>query len=455
MALDGKIALTDLTDRSIEISSGITPRITPRAKHPISRRMIDEEALKVLYRLHHHGYLAYLVGGSVRDLLLGKVPKDFDVATNAHPHEITNLFKNSRIIGRRFRLAHVFFKGNKIVEVSTFRSRSEFEEIETEEGEIIRKDSFGTPEEDALRRDITINGLFYNIADFSLIDYVGGMTDLERGIIRTIGDPGERFQQDPVRMIRVIRHAARTGFPIDDATYEAIFRHRDEIRKCSPSRIRDEFLRDLKEGMAQPSLQLMLRTSLILSLFPEFQRAFGDRSSSRERNKQFFLSLFGLVDELIKRNGTFPEAVLFSLLLFPLIEAITPEHLFLGDKERHLYLAQTIRWAIYQLLVPFSFPKAAKEMAYQILMTRSSLERAIQKGGIPRRLRMKKYFKEAVLLYGIIAEAKGEKVSSVLRRAAPSDLLPWWPKEIETEQRKHLPRGRRRRRFHRRFTPPR
>jgi hypothetical protein len=199
----------------------------------------------------------------------------------------------------------------------------------------------------------------------------------------------------------------------------------------------------------------MLQTGLILSLFPEFQRVFGDRSASREKNKQFFLSIFSLVDQLVQRNGTFPEAVLFSLLLFPLIEAITPEHLFLGDKERHLYLAQTIRWAIYQLLVPFSFSKAAKEMAYQILMTRSSLERAIQNGGIPRRLRMKKYFKEAVLLYGIIAEAKGEKVSSVLRRATPSDLLPWWPEEIETERRRHLPRGKRRRRFHRRFIPPR
>jgi poly(A) polymerase len=455
IALNRKIALMDSTDRSIELSSGITPRITPRAQHPISRRMIDEEALKVLYRLHHHGYLAYLVGGSVRDLLLGKVPKDFDVATNAHPHEITNLFKNSRIIGRRFRLAHVFFKGNKIVEVSTFRSHSEFEEVETEEGEIIRKDSFGTPEEDALRRDITINGLFYNIADFSIIDYVGGIADLERGIIRTIGDPGERFQQDPVRMIRVIRHAARTGFPVDDPTYQAVLRHREEIRKCSTSRIRDEFLRDLREGVAQSSLQLMLETGLLFSLFPEFQRVFGDRSSSRERNKQFFLSLFGLVDQLVKRNGTFPEAVLFALFLFPFIEAITPDHLFLGNKERHLYLAQTIRWAIYQLLVPFSFPKASKEMAYQILMTRSNLERAIQKGGVPRRLRIKKYFREAVLLYGIIAEAKGEKVSSVLRRAAPSDLLPWWPKEIETERKGHPPRRRRRRRVRRPFIPPR
>ena len=188
-----------------------------RAEHPISRSMIDEEALKVLYRLHRHGFLAYLVGGSVRDLLLGKIPKDFDLATNAHPHEINALFKNSRVIGRRFRLVHVFFKGGKIIEVSTFRSRSEFEEIQTEEGNIIRTDSFGTPAEDALRRDITVNGLFYNIADFSIIDYVGGMADLERQVIRTIGNPDERFLQDPVRMIRVIRHAVRTRFSIEGA----------------------------------------------------------------------------------------------------------------------------------------------------------------------------------------------------------------------------------------------
>src|SRR4030042_685717 len=153
--------------------------IIPRAEHPISRRMIDEEALKVLYRLHQHGFLAYLVGGSVRDLLLGKTPKDFDVATNAPPHEINALFQNSRIIGRRFRLVQVFFKERKRIEVSTFRSHSEFEETIDEDGKIILTDSFGTPEEDALRRDITVNGLFYNIADFSIIDSVGGMADLK------------------------------------------------------------------------------------------------------------------------------------------------------------------------------------------------------------------------------------------------------------------------------------
>ncbi len=415
--------------------SPASPLIIPRSEHPISRRMIDEEALKVLYRLHRHGYLAYLVGGSVRDLLLGRVPKDFDVATNAHPNEINSLFRNSRIIGRRFRLAHVFFKGGKIVEVSTFRSRSEFEEVESEGGEIIRKDSFGTPEEDALRRDITINGLFYNIADFSIIDYVGGMADLKQKIIRTIGDPDERFQQDPVRMIRVLRHASRTGFSIEEPTYHAIFRHRDEIQKCSPSRIRDEFLRDLKEGGAQPSLQFMLDTGLLFSLFPNLHRAYGDRSPKKEQNRKFFLSLFGLVDQLVKRDGSVPEPILLSLFMTPFLQAITPNHSFLGERERALYRMQTIRLALHQMLVPFSFPKEAKETAFQILSIQPILARTIQRGGISKRLRKRKYLKEAVLLYGILAEAKGEKASPILRNAVPSGLLPWWPKREEPPRR--------------------
>jgi poly(A) polymerase len=409
----------------------MTSTIIPRNQHPISRKMIDEEALKVLYRLHRNGFLAYLVGGSVRDLLLGKVPKDFDVATNAHPHEINALFKNSRIIGRRFRLVHVFFRGGKIVELSTFRSRSEFEETETEDGKLVRKESFGTPEEDALRRDITINGLFYNIANFSIIDYVGGMADLNGRVIRTIGDPDERFQQDPVRMIRVIRHAARTGFPIEDKTYEAILRHRDEIQECSPSRLRDEFLRELKEGAAKPSIHFMLQTGLLFSLFPDLERAFGNRSLSTEKTQEFFLSLFDLVDQLIKTGRILSESILLALFLTPFLRAVTPQHPFLGKREQYLYLAQTIHWAIHQILTPFSFPRGAKEMAYQILTAQSNLKRSIQTGVLPKRLRTKKYFKEAVLLFGIEAQARGEKVPRILQNAVSSDLLPWWPKEIK------------------------
>lgn len=406
----------------------MAPLIIPRAEHPISRKMIDEEALKVLYRLHQHGFLAYLVGGSVRDLLLGKTPKDFDVATNAHPHEINALFRNSRVIGRRFRLVHVFFKGGKVIEVSTFRSRSEFEEIQTEEGEIIRTDSFGTPGEDALRRDITVNGLFYNIADFSIIDYVSGMTDLERQIIRTIGNPDERFQQDPVRMIRVIRHAARTGFSIEDRTYHAIFRHRGEIQQCSPSRLRDEFLRELKEGASRSSLERMLQTGLLFSLFPGLERALGQRSLSEKKSQEFFLSLFALVDQLIKTGRQVTEPILLALFITPFLRTVISQHPFLGKREKYLYWAQSVHWAVHEIFTPFSFPRGAKEMASQILVAQSVIRRSLQTGGISKRLRMKKYFKEAVLLFGIEAQATGEKVPRILQNAAPSDLLPWWPK---------------------------
>jgi len=412
------------------------PIVIPRARHLISRKRIDDEALKVLYRLHRHGFLAYLVGGSVRDLLLGKTPKDFDVATNAHPHEINELFKNSRIIGRRFRLVQVFFKGRKVVEVSTFRSRSEFEEVQTEGGEIIRTDSYGTPAEDALRRDITINGLFYNIADFSIIDYVGGMADLEQHVVRTIGDPDERFEQDPVRMIRVIRHAARTGFSIEDQTYQAIFRHCEEIKKCSSSRLRDEFLRELKEGVAKPSLKLMLQTGLLFSLFPDLERALGDRSPYREKNQRFFLSLFDLADQLIKGGRQVSEGLLLALFLTPFLRAVVPQHPFLGEREKDLYLAETIRWAVHQILTPFSFPRGSKEMAYQILMAQLNLKKSLQKGIIPDRLRRKKYFREAVLLFGIEAQAKGKKIPRILQNAAPFERLPWWPKRLKEKDRR-------------------
>jgi poly(A) polymerase len=398
--------------------------------------MIDEEALKVLYRLNRHGFLAYLVGGSVRDLLLGKIPKDFDVATNAHPHEINGLFKNSRVVGRRFRLVHVFFKGGKIIEVSTFRSRSEFEEVQTDEGDIIRTDSFGTPAEDAFRRDITVNGLFYNIADFSILDYVGGMTDLKRQVIRMIGDPDERFQQDPVRMIRVIRHAARTQFSVEDQTYQAILRHREEIQKCSPSRLRDEFLRELKEGAARSSLDLMLQTGLLFSLFPALERALGHRSLSEKKSRELFLSLFALVDQLLKTGRQVTDPVLLALFLTPFLRAVTPQHPFLGKREKYIYWAQSIYWALHEILTPYSFPRGAKEMASQILIAQWNLKQSIKNGAIPKRLRIKKYFKEAVLLFGIEAEAKGERAPRILQNAVSFDFLPWWSKKLKRKDRR-------------------
>jgi len=414
----------------------MNPLIIPRSEHPISRSMIDEEALKVLYRLHHHGFLSCLVGGSVRDLLLGKVPKDFDVATNAHPHEVHALFKNSRIIGRRFRLVHVFFKGGKVVEVSTFRSHSEFEETLTDDGEILKTDSFGTPQEDALRRDITINGLLYNIADFSIIDYVNGITDLQKQVIRTIGDPDEKFKQDPVRMIRVIRHAARTGFRIEEKTYQAILNHQEEIKKCSPSRVRDEFQRELKEGAATTSLRMMIETGLIFSLFPDLRRAMGDDAISGKKNREFLLSLFGLTDQLMKAGRLVPDSILLACFVSPFIRALPSGHPFLGKREQSLYRTQTIRWAANHLFNPFSFPKGPKEMAIQVLTAQSNFKYFIQKGVVPKRFRTKKYFREAVLFFGIEAEATGRKMPQLIRNAVPSHLLPWWPQRPKKRRRR-------------------
>src|SRR6185369_6228715 len=226
------------------------PRIVPRPEHVLSRKLIDPEALKVLYRLNQSNFTAYLVGGSVRDLLLGRKPKDFDIGTSAHPYEVKKLFRNCWIIGRRFRLAHVRF-GEKTIEVATFRRQVSAEEaaaadsplqtlgppesdvatpeLEDERDRLIHRDNtFGTPEQDAFRRDFTINALFYDIETFSIIDYTGGLEDLQKGIVRCIGVPEERFQEDPVRMMRAVAMAARLNFTIDPPIEAAIAAHRGD-----------------------------------------------------------------------------------------------------------------------------------------------------------------------------------------------------------------------------------
>ncbi len=245
------------------------PLIISRAKHNISRKNIDPDALKVLYRLYRAGFTAYLVGGGVRDLLLGRRPKDFDIGTSARPPQVRKLFRNCWLIGKRFRLAHIHFQGGKVVEVSTFRSEPTREEGEADNDLLVRQDNtFGTPEEDAMRRDFTINGLFYDIGTFSLIDFVGGMDDIQSRTIRTIGDPNIRFREDPVRMIRAIKFAARLDFDIERETWDAIIRHRFEILKSPPSRVLEEIARLLEGGAARRSFQLLAETGFLAILLP-------------------------------------------------------------------------------------------------------------------------------------------------------------------------------------------
>jgi poly(A) polymerase len=266
------------------------PVIVPRADHPISRKDIDSDALRVLYRLHQGQHAAYLVGGSVRDLILGRRPKDFDIGTSAHPYQIKRLFRNCWIIGRRFRLAHIKF-GTKTIEVATFRKNipdvspdAEGAPPPVEEPAVVatspadpaiihRDNTFGTPEEDAFRRDFTINGLFYDIATFSVIDFVGGLGDLERRVIRSIGDPHVRFVEDPVRMLRAAVLGARLGFDLDEPVLEAIARHRSLILKASPARLMEEYYKILRSGSAESSFRALKRLRLLELMTPEVAAA--------------------------------------------------------------------------------------------------------------------------------------------------------------------------------------
>src|SRR5258706_1838515 len=231
----------------------------------LDRSAIDPDADRVVRKLTRAGYKAYLVGGCVRDLLVHRTPKDFDVATSATPNEIKATFRNSRIIGRRFRLAHVFF-GSKIIEVSTFRANPRDED---DHDLLIRRDNvFGTETEDARRRDFTINGLFYDVEREEVIDHVGGLADLEAKLMRTIGDPDVRFQEDPVRMLRAIKFAARLEFGFEPAAWLAVLRWRGEISKCSPPRLLEEMHRLLRGGAARRSFELMVETGVLAVLSP-------------------------------------------------------------------------------------------------------------------------------------------------------------------------------------------
>jgi poly(A) polymerase len=231
----------------------------------LDRNAIDPDADRVVRKLTRAGYKAYLVGGCVRDLLVGRTPKDFDVATSATPNEIKATFRNSRIIGRRFRLAHVFF-GSKIIETATFRANPRDED---DHDLLIRRDNvFGTEAEDARRRDFTINGLFYDVEREEVIDHVGGLADLEARLVRTIGDPDIRFQEDPVRMLRAIKFAARLSFGFEPATWRALLRWRSEISKCAPPRLLEEMHRLLRGGAARRSFELMVETGVLAVLSP-------------------------------------------------------------------------------------------------------------------------------------------------------------------------------------------
>lgn len=264
----------------------VSPTIVPRSEHGISRRQIHANALKVLYRLSDAGFEAYLVGGGVRDILLGLEPKDFDIATDATPEEVRGLFRNCRLIGRRFRLAHIHF-GRDIIEVATFRAPHDEAEGKHEAqtdtgGRIVRDNVYGTLDQDVWRRDFSVNALYYNIDDFSLVDFVGGLDDLRSGRLRLIGDAEMRYKEDPVRALRAARFAAKLGFELDEEAEDGLLATKHLLSEAAPARLFDEFLKLMHGGYAVESFASLRQLDLFGYLFPQSDRRLDSENGQQE-----------------------------------------------------------------------------------------------------------------------------------------------------------------------------
>lgn len=294
------------------------PEIIPRNAHAVSRADISEYALKVLYRLKKAGFAAYLVGGGVRDLLLRHQPKDFDVATDATPEDVKKLFRNCRLIGRRFRLAHVHF-GRDIIEVATFRAqhRDGDEDGVMTDGMILRDNVFGSLEEDAFRRDFTVNALYYNIEDFSIVDYTGGMADLGQQRLRMIGDPDVRIQEDPVRLLRALRFAGKLDFSLDSELEAMFARHGERLLDVPPARLFEEMLKLFMSGQAVQTFELLLKYGLFQFLFPQTAELL---ETDDGYTRRFIEAGLANTDRRIQDEKPVTPFFLFGVLLWPPVQ---------------------------------------------------------------------------------------------------------------------------------------
>jgi poly(A) polymerase len=409
-------------------------KIIPRDQHPISRKDIDREALKVLHRLRDAGYSAYLVGGGVRDIYLGKTPKDFDISTNARPGQLRKLFRNSRVIGKRFRLVQVFFHGGKIIEVSTLRCRSEFD-IDGSDKVLASNNTYGTVAEDALRRDLTINALFYEIENFTIIDHVDGVQDLKNKIVRIVGDPARRIKRDPVRMMRAIRHAARSGFEIEEKTWAAIKENPDYLKMCPDSRIRDELLKDLTGGASAKWAALALDCGVFQTLLPFYQKEL------KPATRDLLLANLSISDRLQAAGVILPEPFLLALLMLPWARQelnLLDDSLDGGKKAN---FAKATRNKIDHNLQHLNVKKSQKEVLTRLLVNLPVFIRYAEKEKWPAWLTRKSYFNDGLLFFRVYQEATGGPVVSgettALPKPAPTKKPP--PRKRSSAKRGRTP----------------
>ncbi|WP_455222343.1 polynucleotide adenylyltransferase PcnB [Kaarinaea lacus] len=326
-----------------EINNNLSsPVVLQRDAHIISRSNISDPALKVLYRLKKSDYDAYMVGGGVRDLLLDRHPKDFDIVTNALPEDAIQLFRNSRLIGRRFRLVHVHF-GKEIIEVATFRGHEEpsdeddVKDRHTRDGMLIRDNVFGTIEEDAWRRDFTINALYYNIQDFTVIDYTGGLDDLRNHLIRIIGNPEQRYREDPVRMLRAARFAAKLGFSIEANTEAPIYQLADRLTQVPPARLFEEVLKLFLSGHAVATYDLLRKYTLFDKLFPYTAALLKPEHPANEDVDALIRLGLSNTDERIAQGKPVTPAFLFAIMLWCPMRNLAEENIANGMRPLQAY----------------------------------------------------------------------------------------------------------------------
>jgi poly(A) polymerase len=386
------------------------PNIINRDQHPVSRTQMSQEVLKVLYRLHGTGHLAYLCGGGVRDLLLGREIGDYDVATDAEPKRLKEVFGNCRLVGRRFRIAHILFRGGKIIEVSTFRKQGEEDNAEEDDSNsllIKRDNTFGSPADDAFRRDFTINALYYNVADFSIIDYVGGRADLQARVIRSIGDPDIRFQEDPIRILRGIRLAATLGFEVAESTWEGMKRQRHHILDCSVSRIREEIMKILRRQASRDGFHLLVRAGILEVLFPKLEEFRLAHIENKTIAEDPILEHLGVLEDLRKGTELSDSVLLATLTAAPvkeLLVTLPPDHDV--GKSLHEYLEANFK--------PLAFPRIVRSKVHLLhLALRHML--AEQRKKRRRSLRRSPIFADALKFLEIHCLATN-RYWSVLRR---------------------------------------
>lgn len=409
--------MKQFTTKKPALKNIAAPVIIPREEHTISRRVIHPNALKVLYRLHEAGYSACLVGGCVRDLLLGHKPKDFDVATDARPEEVRRLFKNCRLIGKRFRLAHILF-GREIIEVATFRTHHENAHEhhgKMDKGMIIRDNVYGTMADDAWRRDFRINALYYNIADFSIIDFTGGMEDIKTNVLHMIGDPAVRFREDPVRLLRAVRFLGKLHINISPDTEKPMIELSNLLQHVSSARLFQEILKIFQEGATLKTITLLRKYKLFMQLFPATEKCMNEP----EAEKLITLALKN-TDQRVAEGKTVSPAFLFAILLWhPVLKEFSQYEK--SKIPKYVAFEKALREVLKQQTQQLAIPRKIQIVISEIWMLQQRLAR---RGASAQRLLAHPRFRAAYDLLLLRAQI-GEPVQ---------DVAAWWTQFYHQDQ---------------------